>query len=261
MDRISFFALILSVTIYSAPTFSKQTQLNSIFSSKGLTGTLVIASLSADKLYIQNSKRAKQDFSPASTFKILNTLIALEEKAISDENEIIKWNGIKHSYPEWNRNHNLKTAFRASCVWCYQELAKRVGVEKYYKYLESTNYGSIKKQLSETEFWLNGSLTINALEQINFLKSVYRKELPFSPLSYELLQKIMIIEETPEYTLRAKTGWVQQSKPQTGWYIGYIETLRATWFFAMNIEVNKKNDLNYRQSITREAFKILEITE
>ena len=271
MILISRFALLLATSMcllpfcitlaLSAPSENKHNELSKLFSSKDLTGTIVISSLDGSTLYVHNKNRSKEKFSPASTFKILNTLIALEEKAITDENETIEWNGTQYTYPDWNHNHTLKTAFKVSCVWCYQELAQRVGIQKYYQYLGKTNYGNIQSQLSETAFWLDGSLTISALSQIDFLKSIYKKTLPFSPLYYETLKKIMIIEATSDYTLRAKTGWAQLTSPQTGWYIGYIETHKGTWFFAMNIEVKDKSDLHYRQLITREALKLVGIIE
>lgn len=236
--------------------WSEDTEISALFTSKGLDGTIVISSLDGRRLYIHNERRAKEAFVPASTFKILNALIALKERAVANENEIIKWDGKEKEYPEWNRDHTLETAFKASCVWCFQELTRRVGGEKYERYLQKLAYGNLHGHLAATTFWLDGALTIDAISQVDFLKKIYRKELPFSPLSYETLRKAMIVEQTPAYTLRAKTGWAERVRPQTGWYVGYVETQNGAWFFATNIEVRSGKDLPYRQQITREALKL-----
>jgi beta-lactamase class D len=64
--------------------------------------------------------------------KILNSLIAIEYKAIQDENEIIKWDGELKSHfgtivNAWNKDTDLKNAYKNSTVWFYVELAKRIG--------------------------------------------------------------------------------------------------------------------------------------
>jgi len=40
---------------------------------------------------------------PASTFKIPNTLIALEEEIV-DENTVLKWDGKKRAWKPWNQD-------------------------------------------------------------------------------------------------------------------------------------------------------------
>ena len=66
----------------------------------------------------------------------------------------------------------------------------------------------------------------------------------------------MTVEQTPAYTIRAKTGWAQRTTPQTGWYIGYVESGGKVWFFATNIEIMKPENVRYRQQITMEALKL-----
>lgn len=78
----------------------------------------------------------KQGCLPASTFKIINLLIALETKTIANENEIVKWIGkvdtVKYGYrPEIYRDMTVKEAFEVSAGWVFIELAKKIGRENY----------------------------------------------------------------------------------------------------------------------------------
>ena len=91
----------------------------------------------------------------------------------------------------------------------------------------------MQEPFSLTTFWLDGSLEISALEQVEFLKKVYLRSLPFSPFSYETLKKIMFVDQSATYTIYAKTGWASRAKPQVGWYVGYLETPKNVWFFAI----------------------------
>ena len=83
---------------------------------------------------------AKKETQPASTFKVINLLIALETGVIKDENEIVKWVGttdtVRYGYrPEIYRDMTVKKAFEVSAGWVFIELAKKVGREKYLHYL------------------------------------------------------------------------------------------------------------------------------
>ncbi len=247
---IAFLALLLSV-----PAIAEDPALARLFARQGIDGAMVISSLHNGTTFIHNDPRASQRFSAASTFKILNTLISLEEKTISGKDDVLKWDGYIYGLPDWNHDQTLESAFKVSCVWCFQELARRVGAEKYRDYLRNPVYGELHEPFEETTFWLDGSLQISAIEQVDFLRKVYLRTLPFSGASYETLRQIMIVEQTPAFTMRAKTGWATRVKPQVGWYVGYIETPKDVWFFATNIEVRNEKDLPLRQKLTREALQ------
>lgn len=232
--------------------FAKDIELQKLFDKRELTGTIVISSLDKKTIFISDDKRAKQQFSPASTFKIVNTLIALEEKVVEDELEILKWDGKDKGWKPWNQDHSIKSGFPVSCVWCYQELAKRIGINKYQKHLKQLNYGNMQIGGNLTRFWLDGDLKISALEQIYFLQKLYKNDLPFKQRNLDKTKDVMIVESNDNYTIRVKTGWAMK----IGWYVGYIELKDKTWFFVMNMDMPKLNQAKYRKEITMEALKI-----
>jgi beta-lactamase class D len=242
--------------LFSIQSMAQDKDIARLFAKEGITGTIVISSLQSGQVFIHNDVRANQRFTTASTFKILNTLISLEEKAISGKDDVFKWDGHVYSISNWNSDQTLESAFKVSCVWCFQKLSRRVGSEKYRSYLQKTSYGELHEPFSGETFWLDGSLKISALEQVAFLKKVYQRTLPFSTASYETLQKIMLAEQTPAFTIRAKTGLAGNIKPKIGWYVGYVETSTDVWFFATNIDVDDKKDLPLRLKLTREALQI-----
>ncbi|MCX5806175.1 MAG: class D beta-lactamase [Proteobacteria bacterium] len=255
--RITFgFLVVLTLTIFiTATSHADDADLAKLFQDRGVEGTIIISSLDGKMNYVHNSRRSETRFIPASTFKIPNTLIALEEGAVKNEKEVIKWDGKDKGLDAWNKDQSLETAFPLSCVWFYQELAKRVGNENYLIQLKKLEYGNEKTGPDVTTFWLEGDLKISAREQIHFLKKLYEESLPYSKGNIKLLKKIMIIEENPQFTIRAKTGWAMRTDPQQGWYAGYVETKRQVWFFATNLEIRKKGDDSFRKEITMAALK------
>lgn len=253
MNKLLIFYIFF---ISSATVLAEDRELAKLFTELDIDGTIVISSLHSGQSFIHNNTRASHRFTAASTFKVLNVLISIEEKAISGKDTVIKWDGHIYNFKAWNGDQTLESAFKISCVWCFQYLAHRVGAVKYSNYIHKLSYGKLREPFEETTFWLDGSLRISAIEQINFLKELYRRSLPFSRPAYELLQEIMVVEKTSAFIIRAKTGWATRMKPKVGWYIGYVETKEDVWFFATNININNKSDLPLRQQVTREALKV-----
>jgi beta-lactamase class D len=245
--------ILLFILFFISCINAENIKLDSIFKKYNIDGTIIISSLDGKKEYIYNEQRAQKRFSPASTFKILNTLISLQEKAVQDEKEIIKWDKKDKHFDSWNKDHSIQTAFPVSCVWFYQELAKRIGIKKYQNYLNKINYGNKQIGKELTSFWLDGELQISAKEQIEFLKKVYQNQLSFEKKHMDVLKKIMIIQENEKHIIHVKTGWA--SKSHIGWYVGYMETKDDVLFFATNIDMKKLKEAKYRKTITMQALK------
>jgi beta-lactamase class D len=257
---IKYSIIIIAILL---PVFSSAEDLvlSRLFAERGVDGTVVIYSLKNRQTFIHNNARANRRFSPASTFKIMNTLIAVEEKVIAGKDAVFKWDGHVYDLSSWNHDQTLASAFKVSCVWCYQELSRRIGAEKYRAYLKQSDYGELQSNFATTMFWLDGALQISALQQVSFLKKVVQQQLPFSKAAYETLQQIMLMDEAPAYSLWAKTGSARKDKSQVGWYVGYVETSKDIWIFALNMEIRNEKDLPLRQDLVRMALQAKGIIE
>lgn len=246
---------MILLAIFSINLFANDLEIEKIFKNKEVEGTMVIESLNQNKSYIYNKQRAETFLSPASSFKIPHTLIALNE-GIINKDSVILWDKKIREIDSWNQNQTLQTAFKNSCVWCYKEFTSKISVEKYKEYLKAIDYGNKKIGKDISDFWLDGSLQITTYGQMKFLKRLYENDLPFKIEDMDLVKEIMIEEQNEEYTLRSKTGWSTSLKSQSGWYIGYVETKDDVWFFATNIITKGQKDLEKRKKITLEALKI-----
>ena len=233
---------------------------NKHFQDLKVEGSILIYDANSDRTYQHNPQRNSTEFLPASTFKILNALISLETKVIPDELAILTWDGIDRKPPEWNRDLNLKEAMKLSAVWFYQVLARRVGHEQMQKWVTQVGYGNhqigAKKEIDN--FWLRGKLRITPQAQIQFLRRLYNDDLPFSKRSISIVKDITIVEQTPDYTIRGKTGFTgfdEGIKPQIGWYVGYLEKGKNVYFFATNIDIHTQTDLTDRKELTRRCLR------
>lgn len=257
------FKLLFSLLIAFQTTLvlAEDRDLAGLFNELGINGTLVLSSQKTQQSFIHNKVRANARYPAASTFKIANTLIALEENFVTDSSSRFTWNGQRYDIAAWNRDQTLKSAFQVSCVWCYQRLAEQIGLKNYQSYLQLMDYGQLDKESVDlTRFWLDGSLTISANEQIDFLRKVYQRAFPFKASSYNTLNEIMLVKQTSDYTIRAKTGWATSRHPNVGWYVGWVETPGDTWFFALNLDIEQMGKLHLRQQTLEKALLLKGIT-
>lgn len=252
--RLLAFAL-LCLALTGLTRAGEDPELAALFADRHAEGTLVMTSLKSGRVFVHDEARAARPVSPASTFKILNTLISVQEGAVSGKDAVFHWDGVVRDFPSWNQDQTLASAFRVSCVWCYQELARKVGPAPYRKTLARIGYGRLPESFDVTTFWLDGSLTVSANTQVDILKKIYQRELPFSDRAYDTLRDIMMAERTPAYALWAKTGWAARMTPQIGWYVGYVEAGEDVWFFALNMDIHGEGDLPLRQQLVLSALK------
>ncbi|NJK52763.1 MAG: class D beta-lactamase, partial [Leptolyngbyaceae cyanobacterium SU_3_3] len=232
------------------------------FRDLGVEGSIMIYDSNRDRVFQHNPQRNTTAFLPASTFKILNSLIALETGVISDEIDVLTWDGIPRKFPEWNRDLNMREAIKLSAIWFYQVLARRIGHDRMQQWVTQVGYGNQKigNNNDIDKFWLQGALRITPQEQIQFLSRLYKNDLPFSKRSLSIVKDIMIMEKTPDYTIRGKTGWAgvaDDVTPKIGWYVGYLEKGKNVYFFATNIDIRNEKDPVARLELTRRCFKDL----
>jgi len=140
-------------------------------------------------------------------------------------------------------------------VWFYQELARRIGKNRMQFWIDSVKYGNQQMGSEIDDFWLAGDIGISAKQQVDFIAKLIKNELPFDKDNQKTVREILITDSTNSYTIHSKTGWGVRVKPQIGWYVGYVETQKNKWVFALNIDINSKSDLKYRKQITYEILR------
>ncbi len=223
-----------------------------------VSGTFVLYDQNNEKYIYYNQVQAKKYYTPASTFKICNSLIGLETGVIRDENFEIPWDSVNRPIANWNGDHDLKTAFKNSTVWYYQELARRVGEKQMKQWLDSVRYGNADTSGGIDKFWLQGGLRITPEQQIDFLKRLHDNKLPFSQRSMDIVKSIMIAKDTSGYIVRAKTGWGNENDINIGWFVGYVAADDNVYYFANCIQTGDNNNKDFARARLDIVYKILD---
>ena len=224
------------------------------FTEAGTSGTFVGYRTEDYLIVASDTQRSGEAYLPASTFKIPNSLIALETGVVGDpDKDVFKWDGITRDIEAWNKDHTLRSAIAASAVPVYQEIARLIGAERMQKYLREFDYGNADIGGGIDQFWLTGALRIDPMEQIDFVDRLRRGTLPVSKRSQDLVRDILPVTQVGDATIRAKTGLLgaEIGKPSLGWIVGWAEKGAERTVFALNLDVREPRHVADRMAIAQ----------
>lgn len=227
------------------------------FFDLGTVGTFVGYKVD-DYLIIASDKvRSGEGKLPASTFKIPNSLIALEAGVVADpDKDVFKWDGVTRPIEAWNKDHTLRSAIAASAVPVYQEIARRIGAERMQKYVDLFEYGNRDIGGGIDQFWLTGNLRIDPIQQVDFVDRLRRGVLPVSKRSQDLVRDILPVTKVGDATIHAKSGLLgaEVGKPSLGWMVGWVEKGPQQTVFAMNMDVRDPGQIPARMTVTQQCL-------
>ncbi|MEO6135591.1 MAG: class D beta-lactamase [Ginsengibacter sp.] len=245
MNRISFLFIAAAFFSLGSCTLNKakiNNDFKKYFDSANVDGCFTLLNNQSGEITVYNMALDTQRFSPASTFKIVNTLIGIETGKIVDEKMVIKWDGIERPVAAWNKDLNMTEAFKVSSVPYYQEVARRIGKDTMQNWVDSIQYGNMNLTGPVDSFWLNGKLKISPDEQLGLMFRLYFDKLPFTKYAQQIVRNVMLQEDNTQYKLSYKTGWGEGDDGNPiGWVVGWVEENRHVYFFVTFVKSNDKN--------------------
>jgi beta-lactamase class D len=236
------------------PRSEIRSDLAKLFSDAGTDGTFVGYKVDDYLLVSSDTVRSGEARLPASTFKIPNSVIALETRVVGDpDKDIFKWDGVVRSIEAWNKDHTLRSAIAASAVPVYQEIARRIGLERMARYVDLLEYGNRNIGGGIDQFWLTGDLRIDPVQQVDFVDRLRRGALLVSKRSQDLVRDILPVTKVGDSIIRAKSGLLgaEIGKPSLGWLVGWAEKGEASTVFALNLDVREPRHIADRMTISQ----------
>jgi len=224
------------------------------FTDAGTAGTFVGYKVDDYMIIASDKDRSGEGKLPASTFKIPNSLIALETGVVQDpDKDVFPWDGVKRPIEAWNKDHTLRSAIAVSAVPVYQEIARRIGEERMQHYVDLFDYGNRDIGGGIDQFWLSGALRIDPIEQIDFVDRLRRRALPISKRSQDVVCDILPVIKVGESIIRVKSGLLgaERGEPSLGWMVGWAEKGDAHTVFALNMDCPKPHLVAARMMLTQ----------
>jgi beta-lactamase class D len=248
---LSFCLILFSCSVNKT---NNEPSLKKYFDDNKVDGCFSLLNNANGEITVYNMALDTQRFSPASTFKIVNSLIGLQTGVITNDTMQIKWDGVKRSHEDWNKDMGMAEAFKVSNVPYYQEVARRIGVDTMKRWMDSVGYGNKNISGPIDSFWLNNKLKISPDEQLGLMKRLYFDQLPFRKSVHQMVRTAMLQEDNTAYKLSYKTGWgFDEANHALGWVVGWIEENNHVYFFVTFIKaLDDKADIKtIRLNITK----------
>lgn len=244
-------------SIAAAIDWRDSPEVANLFAAANLHGTFVLYDASADQFTGYNRERGERRYIPASTFKIPNSLIGLSVGTVHNVDEVLPYGGQPQRFKEWEQDMGLRTAIRVSNVPVYQELARRIGLERMRANVARLEYGNGEIGDVVDRFWLVGPLQISALEQTQFLARLAQDQLPMPAEAMARAREIAQLERGDGWILFGKTGWADTYDPDIGWWVGWIQKGDRVYSFALNIDMPNEGDAKKRIALGKDCLKVL----
>ena len=199
-------------------------------------GSFVLYDLENDAWSIHDMEHATLRVAPNSTYKIYDALFGLEEEIITPENSFIAWNGETYPFEAWNADQTLQSAMNSSVNWYFESVDEQLGAANISNYIEEIGYGNENISGDFSTYWMESSLKISPIEQVELLTRLQNNSLGFAPENINAVKDAICLSSSDAGTFYGKTGTGRvDGQDVNGWFIGYIETVDNTYFFATNI--------------------------
>lgn len=227
------------------------------FADYGHDGTFLLQRDGAPTQVVHNAAFADTPLRPASTFKVMLGLIALDTGALKSADEIVRWDGTPYpKHPEWQRDMTLRQAMQSSSEGYFRILAKRIGRERLAQWVARVGYGNGRIGDSAPDVWHDGVLTVTARQQLAFVDRLRRNDLPFSKTTLAAVKAAMREDGKGTTRLYGKTGThLGEDDHGNAWWIGWVEGPKGNASFALGARLESPDDRAKRIALGKALLK------
>lgn len=231
----------------------------------GLYGAAVLYDPAVSCYRIYNPELADTRRSPCSTFKIISSMLALENGIIDPQDSTHTWSGERFWNENWNQDIAFQEAFRTSCVWYFREVTDEMGPEMVQDGLDKLMYGNCdisdwegrlntnNNNRALTGFWIESSLKISPKEQTEVMERIFGPDSVCSQKTREELKQVMLVTEPEKTTLPiyGKTGMGKAGGIVVdAWFTGLTKKEEETICFC--VYLGQTEDPNVSSTTARE---------
>ena len=197
---------------------------------KELNGAAVIYDVTNTCYTMYNSDLVFARRSPCSTFKIISSLIALENGILKPEDSTRTWSGEVFWNEDWNKDID------------------DIGKDKMQKELDKLQYGNCdisdwKGRLNTnnnnralTGFWIESSLRVSPKEQVEVMERIFGENSDYSEKTQNELKQVMLASEQDgtDITIYGKTGMGKaKGIVVDAWFTGFAESIDGNIYFCV----------------------------
>lgn len=231
----------------------------------GLNGSAVVYDAANRRYTMYNGDLAVTRSSPCSTFKIISSLIALENGIFEPEDSTREWSGEVFWNEDWNKDIDFNEAFRTSCVWYYRQVIDDIGKDMMQEELDKLQYGNCdisdwegrlntnNNNRALTGFWIESSLMISPKEQVEVMERIFGENSDYSEETQNELKQVMLVPEQDrtDISIYGKTGMGKaEGVVVDAWFTGFAEGTEGKIYFCVHL--GRTDGMNVSSPLAKE---------
>ena len=223
------------------------------------TGAFVLFDTNGGQYRVYNPGESLKRYAPDSTYKIYSALRALEEGTITPDQNTMAWDGTNYPIHSWNQGQNLNSAMSESVNWYFQNLDSSAPEGNVEEFIQTLGYGNQDLSGGLSTFWLESSLKISTMEQVELLQKLFHNELGCADKNIQAVKDAMLISSENGNLLYGKTGTgMINGEYISGWFVGCLKTLVNEYYFAIHIKGGSHPDGSAAAAIAMNILMDLE---
>lgn len=228
----------------------------------GYEGSFVLYDQKNDTWTVYDMEHAAYRTSPNSTYKIYDALFGLEKGIITPDASSLPWDGTTYTFEEWNRDQNLYSAMEFSVNWYFQKIDEQLGVSTIRNYIRQIGYGNENITADSSPYWMQSSLKISPVEQVELLTALYQNRFDFTPENVNTVKDSICLFSSKSRNFYGKTGTgCVDGQNVNGWFVGFVSIEGNPCFFATNIQGDTDATGSTAAEITKSILSELNIWE
>jgi beta-lactamase class D len=218
---------------------------------------LLLRRAGQDTEVVHGSDLVQTAQTPASTFKPLLALIALQTGALTDADEILPWDGRPYPrQPQWQKAMALAEAMQSSSESYFRQLAERIGRDQLADWVSRVGYGNARIGERADTAWHAGALSITAHQQLDFIDRLRRNDLPFDQRHLDSVKRTMLNVDRDGVRIYGKTGTAMPpGRTGLGWWVGWVERNGEQTSFVLLAQLNQFDGRDARIAHANELLR------
>lgn len=189
-------------------------------------GTMVIFQSKLNHYLMYNGALATEAASPDETYRVYLALMGLQYDLVDPSNP-------------------LKTLDM-------KRVATAISMEDTAALLDEMDYGNKDLTGPPESYWLNSTLKLTPIQQIEMMRRLYIQVLPFKVEDQVLVKEQLLIKTIGDAKLY---GITSTASDQNNWFVGFIEKEKTPHFFALRVIGGTDGKAETLQRIAIDIFK------
>lgn len=227
-----FFFAILSSLGFSLPSNAKG-KVQKIFSAETAC-FLLISTAQSKPVLDHNENLCREAISVKNKILLPWVLMATEKGLVQDPKTLFKWDGVKHSKPEWNKDQFVTSWIENRVDWVTERILTQLG----------------KKEVDRFFLELGFPVNPTAENLLLFSKAVFSEKMPLKPRALALSRELFYIGK---FRYGTEVWGEKASSSDWALFLGQIESQGKRYHLATLLKSGGKS----REPISAERAQAL----